>query len=867
MSDELKTRTGRRQARKSNEKNQKPSRKALFKKIALITGAFMAVAGIVGAIVLFSIIKDAPPLDPERLMFAQSAQVFDQNDENFSQLEAAENRIRISIHDIPQLMEDAVLSVEDVRFHQHFGIDIRRLFGAVAANLTGGFGAEGASTITQQVIKNAFLSPEKTISRKIQEQYLAIKLEQQYTKEQILEMYLNGIYFGKGAYGVQQASITYFNKENLEDLTVADAALLAGLPQRPSHFNPLNNPEGAERRRNIVIGLMERHGKITAAEAEEARSIAVVDQLNPAERDSYPFEAFLDQVLSEVEDIEGITPSDLYTAGLKIYTTLDQDAQSHVEAVLQTDEFITTYPENEDFQAGITLIDTKTGQIKAIGGGRQKQEVKRGFNYATDIKKQPGSTIKPILDYGPVIEDKKWSTGQIIVDEPHTYNDINNTPVRNFTRTHRGPVTMREALKDSLNVPAIKALQEVGTERAQEFAEGIGIPFDQPMTEAYGIGGFTTGISTLDLAGAYSAFGNDGIYFKPHTVRKIEFPDGRVIHTKPDPHVAMNDYTAYMITDMLKSAVREGTGGVANIPGLPMAGKTGTTNFATEDIERFNVPDGAVPDVWFAGYTTNYTAAVWTGYDRKGEGNYLLGSSDRQLAQQIFKAVISKVSEDKETEDFVRPNSVVSVKIEKKTGLLPSPFTPSSEIVEELFVRGYEPKQVSEKFNQVTAPQNLTAGYKEDSDQIIMSWSYPENQREGVSFRVQQSIGDEDFHTLDITKDMQFIINAPYPGTTYRFRVIAVSDENENLESDPAQVSVSTPEEEIEIPDPIEEDLPPVDETPPPPTDDEDLPIDIIPEPDDEEEPAPEGNRGRGNGNRGGTGASPDDDTDEEPTD
>lgn len=863
MSEDMKTRTGRRKTQQKSKKVGK-NKKQLFKKIVIAFLIFSVIGFLAGGITLFAMIQGAPPLDPDRLMFSQPAQILDQDDELFTQLEATENRIRVNINDIPELVEDAFISVEDVRFREHFGIDIRRLFGAVAANVQSGFGAEGASTITQQVIKNAFLSPEKTISRKVQEQYLAVKLEQEYSKDQILEMYLNGIYFSEGAYGVQQAAITYFNKEDLEELTIADAALLAGLPQRPNHFNPLKNPEAAETRRNIVIGLMERHGKITAEEAEEARSISVEDQLNPSKRETYAYASFLDQVVSEVDSIEGISASDLYTAGLKIYTTLDQEAQQHVEAVLQTDEYIQNYPDNEDFQAGVTLLDTKTGEIKAIGGGRKQPEVKQAFNYATMIKKQPGSTIKPILDYGPGIEYHKWSTGRIFVDEPHRYTN-SEQEIRNAGRQPEGPVTMRRALAVSLNIPAVKALQEVGLEEAQEFAEGLGVPFTNQkgerveITEAYGIGGFTTGISTLDLAGAYSAFGNEGVYNQPHTVRKIEFPDGRVIHTSPEPEVAMSDYTAYMISDMLKTAVTSGTGTQAAIPNLPLAGKTGTTNFAQEDFARFNIPTNtyAVPDVWFAGYTTNYTAAVWTGYDRFGEGNYI-GQNDRYIAQHIFKNVMSKVSEGKETEDFVQPDSVVRVGIERSTGLLPSDFTPESEIVYELFVKGTEPSKVSETYQKLDKPTDFMAAYNEDANQIVMSWNYPEATRDNVSFKVTQSINGGEFQTLDITNDMQFVVSNPEPGATYRFQVIAISDESPDLQSDPAQVEVRIPEDEVEIPDPVD-DIPPEDDdetppddgdAPPPDDDDIDLPIDILPE-EPEEEDDDNGN-GNGNGNGGG---------------
>ncbi|WP_088102168.1 transglycosylase domain-containing protein [Halalkalibacter urbisdiaboli] len=827
------TRQGRRQSRlekRNNEqKGKKPSKKSLFKKLVIIFTTIIVLAIIGGGVTIFAMIQGAPDLEEEKLTLSQAAQIYSDNDEFVSQLDATERRINVSIQDVPQVVEDAFISVEDVRFEQHFGIDIRRLFGAVAANITDGFGAEGASTITQQLVKNLFLNEQKKLTRKVQEQYLAIKLEQRYTKDQILEMYLNQIYLGSGAYGIEKASQTYFSK-SVTELEIEDAALLAGIPRRPSYYDPTKNPEAAEKRRNLVISLMEKHGKITADEAEKAKNVPISEQINQTEREAYPYEAFYNQVLSELEQMDGITVNDLYNAGLKVYTTLDVEAQQHVENVLQTDEYIKQYPENEDFQAGVTLVDTKTGQIKAIGSGREDTGIQRGLNYATEIKKQPGSTIKPILDYGPAIEYLQWSTGKVIVDEPHTYNT--GDQVRNFSRNYEGPMSMRRALTKSQNVPAIKALQEVGVDRAQGFAERLGVPIELPngqstMPEAYGLGGFETGVSTLHLAGAYAAFGNNGYYTKPYTVRKIEFPDGRVIDMTPQSTLAMSDYTAYMITDMLKSVMTEGTGRTANIPHLHVAGKTGTTNFSEEIQKAHNIPSGGVPDKWFAGYTTNYSVAVWTGFSKNGENNYLDQGSP--LAQLIFKEIIEGVSKDKENEDFTMPNSVVRVGVERSTGLLPSEFTPQSEIVYELFVRGNEPTRVSEEFMKIPEPTDFTAGYDEERNQIIVSWNYPEEHREKVTFELQLTIDEESPQTLDRMKDMQYAYSSPEPGSTYRFEVVAIFDESANVKSKPVSA-------EVTIPAPVEEE--PIDDDEiPDPLDEIEDPLDEIEDPSDEENP------------------------------
>ncbi|MCT8138936.1 PBP1A family penicillin-binding protein [Anaerobacillus sp. CMMVII] len=804
MSEDLRTRQGRRKVKESN-KNNSGKKKGMMKKILIAFSIFMAILVVAGGITVFSIIKDAPPLDPSKLRLANNPEIFDQNDELFTTLSASENRRSASILDIPQLLEDAFISVEDVRFREHFGIDIRRIGGAVRANVTGGFGAEGASTITQQVVKNLFLTSEKKVTRKLQEQYMAIKLEQSYSKDQILEMYLNAIFFSEGAWGVVEAADRYFSK-TLDELAIEDVALLAGIPQRPNFFNPFNNPEEAQKRRNIVITLMERHGKITAAEAETAKAVKIEEQLKRSEKNSYPYQSFLDQVLKEVEAIEGITSNDIYTGGLKIYTTLDQEAQAYTEKLLQTD--IITFPD-EAFQAGITVVDTKTGEIKAIGGGRQKDKIKRGFSWATDSRRSPGSTIKPILDYGPAIEHLKWSTYHQIKDEPHQYS--NGVPIRNFNGRYSGDVSMRYALQKSLNIPALKAFQAVGIDKAAEFGKGLGIPLDT-IEESYSLGGFTNGFSTLELAGAYAAFGNEGVYHKPHTVKKVVFPDGRTINLAPDSEVAMSDYTAFMVTDMLKSAVGPaGTGPRAKVDGLPMAGKTGTSNFDEEEKKRYNITNGA-KDIWFAGYTTNYSIAVWTGYDTPEDGYLKYDGHSEHVAKYLFKELMAEISKGKETPDFTQPSSVVRVGVEKSTGLLPSPTTPKDEIIYEYFVKGTEPTEVSEVFAKPMAPQDFMGEFHELTDQIILTWTFPDEGRQNHLFELQVSINDGAYSVLSLSDEMQHIIFNPQDDALYRFRLVTVSTLNDQLRSDPIELSIVVPMKQVEeeeepiitIPDPID---------------------------------------------------------------
>jgi penicillin-binding protein 1A len=661
-------------AKRTEYRHQK-KRALWIRRTAIMTLIFFLFSGTFSGAMIYAYVNETPKLTKEDLQDPQSSVIYDMNDQFVTYVARTERREYAKIEDIPHLVQQAFISTEDIRFRDHFGVDIKRIFGAALANLQDGFGAEGASTITQQVVKNSVLSSDKTIKRKVQEAYLAIQLEQKYTKDEILEMYLNKIYFGEGAYGVATASKIYFNKP-LDELSPSEAALLAGLPQRPSDYNPFVNPEKAEERRNTVLGLMHKNEAITKEQMEKAISTPIADILVKDRSNRLKYESFIQQVIKELKE-KGISEQAIYEGGLKIYTTLDPKAQAHTEKVLSTNEYI-QYP-NDELKAGVVLLDTKTGAIRAIGGNRTKEEedIAGGFNYATDITRQPGSTIKPILDYGPAIEHLKWPTYKPFKDEPLKIGD---KEFSNWDDEFHGDISMRESLVWSYNIPAIKTFLEVGPKEAMSFAGKLGIQLkDAPP--AYAIGGFTYGPSPLKIAGAYAAFGNKGVYHAPSTLRKVKFPDGFEKEYEVKPVAAMHDYTAYMITDMLKDAVQHGTGAIAAVPGLEVAGKTGTTNIP----DGLDIEDGA-SDSWFAGYTTNYTAAVWTGYDRTTAEQYLT-PNDQKISRYIFKSIIAEVSKGKKTPGFKKPSSVEEIYINKDTGFITqNKFGPN--VIKELIVKG-----------------------------------------------------------------------------------------------------------------------------------------------------------------------------------
>lgn len=785
MAEQYQSREERRKKLQSKGKQKTKKKPAgIFKKVLLVL-VVLGIVGIFAGVGTFAyLVKDAPKLDPKLLKDPISSKILDKDGELIAEV-GSENREYANYKDIPKLLENAVLAVEDVRFYKHHGLDPIRLGGAVIANFREGFGSEGASTITQQVIKNSFLTPEKTLKRKVQEAWLAYQLEQKYTKHQILEMYVNKVFVSEDSHGLATAAKIYYGK-TLNELTLPEAAQLAGMPQSPNNYNPFDHPDLAEKRRNIVLTLMEQHGFITKQEMEEAKSVPVTASLVKEEnrnRDEKPYDSFVDAVIDEVDEKGDF---DIFSDGLTIHTTLEKDAQLYVNTILNTNEVI-AYPDDQ-FQAGIALLDTKTGEIRAIGGGRN-QQVKRGFNYAIDTRRQPGSTIKPVLDYGPAIEYLKWGTYQTIEDKPITYST--GQKFGNWDDKYLGPISMRTALQLSRNTPAVQALQQVGLEKAKEFAINLGIPLKE-IYESYaigGLGGKTVGVSPLQMAGAYSAFGNNGFYTKPHAVKKIELRDGTVIDTAPEPKIVMKDYTAFMISDMLKSVlVSPGTGTAAKVPGLPIAGKTGTTNYTDDELKKWNIDRRSVPDAWFTGYTTNYTISVWTGYgDRKTP---ILRGKDQRIAQEIFKNLMAHVSKDIDTPDFTVPDSVQKVRIEKGSmpPALASEFTPDSQVIVEYAIKGNAPKTVSKKYNKLDAPANPQANYDSVKNEITLTWDYTNTD---VQFEVTVSDGVSQKQST-ISEKLVTIKN-PIPGSKYSISIVAISGEKR---SDPATVSVDIPQPE-----------------------------------------------------------------------
>lgn len=754
--------------KKGQEQQKKKPKKSLWKKVLY----FMLIAGVVmlfvGVGAFLWIIKDAPKFDETLLKDPLSSTVYASDGKTIIAEVGTEKRDDISVKQIPDILKDAVIATEDARFYEHHGIDIKRTLVAIFRLVTSGSTESGGgSTITQQLVKNSFLSIEQTPTRKIQEWYLAVQLERKFTKDQILEMYFNKNLYGGDVYGVAKAAERFFGlgPDELDQLTLEQAALLAGIPQSPNRYMPTaeENLANAEKRRNMVLHYMNRHEYLSKADMEKAQSTPIEDTLNLQIPKFNNYQAFVNTVMKEVEER---SDAHIFEDGLEIYTTLDPEIQQITENALSTNVDV-DFPDNENLQSSVVITDTQTGAIKAIGGGRNYQN--GGYNYATMIKRQPGSTIKPILDYGPAIEKFKWSTGHLLKDEEYQYS--NGTPIRNANRKYAGNKTMREHLAWSRNIPALKAFQEVGVDDATAFARSLGFPItdEQKANEANAIGGIDAA-SPLVMAGAYAAFGNGGYYIEPHTVTKIVYPDGREENLIPEKKKVMEDYTAFLITDMLRTVVDSGTGTQANLPKLDLAGKTGTTNFDQQTITKYGLPNSAVRDAWFVGYTPQYTGAVWTGFGKTTSANDYLDDKSERFSKFLFKAIMAKIGTN--TDKFEQPDSVA------KSG-------------KEYYVKGGEKVKAA----KTADPTNVSAKYDEASNSILLSWEHASESGTETTFDVSYTV-DGNTTALSSTGEKQAVLPNPEKGKTYTFTIVATSDD---IKSNAASASI-TVEEKKEVP-------------------------------------------------------------------
>ncbi|NOV04508.1 transglycosylase domain-containing protein [Paenibacillus planticolens] len=560
--------------------------------------------------------------------------VLDKNGKAAAQLSASKID-PVPIAQMPKVLTDAVVAVEDRRFYSHTGIDFQSILRAVARDVVRGSYSEGASTITQQLARNLFLNADKTVGRKLREAAYAIKIDTTYSKDEILEMYLNSIYFGEGSWGVQGAAKTYFNK-NVQDLTLPEAAVLAALPKAPSRYSPFQDEAHALERRNTVLLLMRDEGKITPQDYEKAKTaaIGVVKSEGNDLKGRYP--AYVDAVINEAVHVYGFTEEQLLTGGLHITTELDPAVQNAVTEVYKEDSLFPESKPDQLIQSGAAIVDQRTGGVRALAGGRG-ESVFRGFSHATQLKRQPGSSFKPIVVYGPALEQgyKPFST---LYDGPL---NIEGYQPQDWDHQTRGQVTMQEAVVSSWNVPAVWLLHEIGIDRGLQFAKSLGITLPaQDRQLGIALGGLSEGVSPLQMAQGFSAFAAKGDFHEAHTITKIETSNGHLLVQAAKKGVqVMKPETAYAMTSMLQVAVQQGTGKNAAM-NRPVAGKSGTTQLPqTKEFE--GISSGSAKDAWFVGYTPELTAAIWVGYDRTDKTHYLT-TSGGAVPAVLFREIMNR---------------------------------------------------------------------------------------------------------------------------------------------------------------------------------------------------------------------------------
>lgn len=654
----------------NNTSKRKVSKK---KKIILniLIICVIAFASLMAVFFAYIIVK-APKFDPNNLKFTQMSELYDTEGNIITKM-GNENRTEISYDDLPEVLIDAIIATEDSKFFQHNGFDLARFMKASMYQLVGKNGG-GASTLTMQIAKNNYTSTESKgfegITRKFTDIYLSIfKIERKYTKKEILEFYVNDSYLGNGAYGVEQASLNYFGK-SVSELNLAEASFIAGLFQSPTYYNPYNYPERAEGRRKTVLYLMQRHGYITEEEKEIAENSPITSYIKKTQTSGTysEYQGYIDTVVEELENEYDLNP---YTTPLKIYTAMNKSKQDFVNKVMNGEAWKW---ENENAQAGVVMTDSASGEVLAVGAGRNKNS-ERSYNFATMTNKQIGSTAKPIFDYGPAVEYLGWGTVNYIDDTPTTYSD--GTKISNSDGGYKGRLPLYQALGLSRNVTALKTFQQVskeaGNDKILKFASSLGITPEVDKNgkihEAHSIGSFTGSTkkgesrnSPMTMAGAYQAFSNGGYYIKPHTIKKFVYKDtDEVVETKSAKTRVMNDSTAYIINYSLNWSATEGLAkSAAGISGVQTAAKTGTSNFDEVTRKRYHLSSKAVNDLWVCGYTPKQTITFWYGYAdiRKGHSTTSSWSTRdkfyRNLAENLF---------DKDGSSFERPSSIEEVSV------------------------------------------------------------------------------------------------------------------------------------------------------------------------------------------------------------
>lgn len=707
-------------------KKEENSNKSGKRKILIALGiAFLFFLAILFGFFTY-IFFNAPEFNSNLLYSQESTNIFDSKGELITTI-GTEKRELVEYKELPQVLIDAIVATEDSRFFEHDGFDLPRFMKA-GFGFVSGVDAGGASTLTMQLSKNTFTSTEASgfngIVRKFTDIYMSIfKIERDYSKEEIIEFYVNAPYLGSGSYGVEMASQTYFGK-SVTKLNLVEAATIAGLFQAPGEYDPYINPNKANARKNIVIDLMVRHGYITETEATAAKKIKVSKILKKQNSRVNEYQGFIDTVVAEVIERTGNNP---YEVSMDIYSTMVRSKQDGINKFYKNWKF-----KDKKVQVGIGVIDNDSGAIIAVGAGRNKK-TELSFNYATQIKRHPGSTAKPLFDYGPGIEYLNWSTYTPFIDKPVKYT--NGGTMHNVDNSYLGFMTLEQCLVQSRNTCALQAFQKVSNSKINKFVTSLGITPEYLSNstfihEAHSIGAFT-GVNPVQLAGAYAAFGNGGYYTQPHSIEKIVYKNAgeeETVRFDFKKKRAMKATTAYMISYMLKGV----TSSSIKVEGTDLASKTGTSSYDTKTLRRMGLTNNVIQDAWTATFSPDYTVAIWYGYDKLSKKYHNTTSHAWSERTRIQKSVVTKIM--KKNSRFKRPSGIVQATVAVGTNP-PLLANSSSRAQTHLFIKGTQPTKVATytptvKKNNTTKKSNNSSSNNTDGSSTPSTPATPQQTQE-----------------------------------------------------------------------------------------------------------------------------------------
>lgn len=711
---------------KKKKQRKKIKNKGLKFLIGILIFSVLALAA--GTIVLAVLSKTLPPWDDSSFEQSMSSNIYDKNENLISKEFSTENRTPITFDQMPDFFIDALIATEDASFYEHKGFSIKGILRSAVSNIFSKSTGQGGSTLTQQLARGVLLTNEeattKSYTRKMKEVLLAMQIEDRLTKEEILTHYANTVYFGHNAYGIEAAALTYFNKHAI-DLTPAEAALIAGLPQSPSRYDPYENLELAKSRRNDVITRLVETEKITPEEGEALKAEEIV--LNNGMMDKGPsptlqnYKYFTDAVTLQAEQI--LTEKNLeslYKGGYNIYTTLDPLVQQNMEAAYNEGGSFPEGMNGVEPESAMIVIDHTNGEIRGLVGGRTYL-VEKGFNRALDGKRQPGSTFKPLAVYGPAFEKGVIAPSSIYNDSPTppVFNGQGaEYPLVNYSGSYSGEMTIRRAVKDSTNTIAVRVLNDISPGAGFDFARRIGITSlsdNERDNLSLALGGLQDGVTPLEMARAFGVFANNGVLVDNTIIRRITDSYGNVIYeNKPEGQQVISPEVAYMVTSVLEDVVKSGTGTGADIYGTEVAGKTGSTDLVDPS---GNVLTHGNKDLWFVGYTPELTGAVWMGYDNTDADHYLPRWVSSNTCSVLWSNVISNIPITQRS--FNVPANIETLSYDPYTGLPTSQNTGLTDI----FIKGLHPGKPSNSLIDRTPTEGSA---KMENGTIVLSWKGPE---------------------------------------------------------------------------------------------------------------------------------------------